>query len=76
MQDSNETPLIHSIPATQHLLGDIGRTSTYELIAKGKIKKVKINKRTFITDTSIRAYVRELEKIALALILIFLLPFA
>jgi len=76
MKDTKTAPLIHSIPVTRHMLGDIGHTSTYELINEGKLKRVKIGTRTFITDTSIRAYVRELEKIALALMLIFLLPFA
>ena len=61
MKDSNAIPLIQSIPSTQRRLGNTGRTKIYELIGEGKLKKVKIGTRTFITDSSIRAYVRELE---------------
>ena len=61
MQDSNETPLIHSITSTQRRLGNTGRTKIYDLINEGKLKKIKIGTRTFITDNSIRAYIRELE---------------
>ena len=76
MNDTNPHRLLHSIEGTREILGDVGRTKIYELINEGKFKKVKIGTRSFITDSSIRAYVRELEKTALALILIFLLPFA
>ena len=76
MQDTKPPRLLHSIEGAREILGDVGRTMTYDLINTGKLKKVKIGTRSFITDSSIRAYVRELEKIALALMLIFLLPFA
>ena len=62
MQDTTPTRLLHSIEGTREILGDVGRTKTYELIGAGKLKRVKIGTRSFITDRSIRAYVRELEE--------------
>ena len=65
MNDTTNPPrLLHSIKGTREMLGDIGHTKTYELINEGKLKKIKIGARTFITDTSIRTYVRELENAA------------
>ena len=64
MQDTTPTRLLHSIEGTREILGDVGRTMTYDLINAGKLKKVKIGTRTFITDKSIRAYVHELENVA------------
>ena len=64
MKDTKTAPLIHSIPTTRHMLGDIGHTKAYDLIGAGKLKRVKIGTRSFITDTSIRAYLRELESAA------------
>lgn len=64
MQDTKSPRLLHSIEGTREILGNVGRTMTYDLINAGKLKKVKIGTRTFITDASIRAYVRELESVA------------
>ena len=64
MQDTKSLHLLHSIEVTREILGDVGRTMTYDLINAGKLKKVKIGTRTFITDNSIRAYVIELEQSA------------
>lgn len=62
MENTKAAPLIHSIPTTRRMLGDIGHTKAYDLIGAGKLKKVKIGSRSFITDESIRDYVRELEE--------------
>lgn len=35
-------------------LGDIGRTKTYDLVKKGRLKLVKIGLRSFLTADSIR----------------------
>ena len=64
MEGTKTAPLIHSIPTTRHMLGDIGHTKAYGLINEGKLKKVKIGSRSFVTDESIRDYVRELESAA------------
>ena len=61
MQDTNPPRLLHSIEGTRAIPGNVGRTMTYDLINAGKLKKVKIGTRTFITDKSIRAYVQKLE---------------
>ena len=61
MQDTKPPRLLHSIEGTREILGDVGRTMTYDLINTGKLTKVKIGTRSFITDSSIRALVCELE---------------
>ena len=61
INDTNPPRLLHNIEGAREMLGDIGRTKIYELINEGKFKKVKIGTRSFITDRSIRAYVRDLE---------------
>ena len=62
MHDTKPPRLLHSIEGTREILGNVGRTMTYDLINEGKLTKVKIGTRTFITDSSIRAYVHALEE--------------
>ena len=50
-------PILFPISAAQEQLGDLGRTSLYELIKRGDIKTVKIGSRTFIARTELEAYV-------------------
>ena len=64
MQNPKPNRLLHSIESAREILGNVGRTKIYELINEGKFKKVKIGTRSFITDRSIRTYVRELEEAA------------
>jgi len=52
-------PILHSIMSTAEILG-IGRSSVYGLIADGKIKPVKIGRRTLIPDQSIQHLVDDL----------------
>ena len=52
-------PILHSIMSTAEILG-IGRSSVYGLIADGKIKPVKIGRRTLIPDQSIQKLVDDL----------------
>ena len=61
MQSTNPTRLLHNIKETCEILGDVGRTKVYELMHEGRLRKVKIGARSFVTDKSIRAYVHELE---------------
>ena len=61
MQDTKPNRLLHNIEGTREILGNVGRTTIYELINDGKLKRVKIGARSFITDSSIRDYVCELE---------------
>ncbi|WAB10140.1 excise [Mycobacterium phage Gravaillia] len=49
-----------SISEARAMLGGIGRTTLYELVARGDIQKVKIGTRGFITRASIVAYVERL----------------
>ena len=52
-------PLLHSIRTATDMLA-IGRSSLYALIAEGKIRPVKVGRRTLISDQEIRRFVREL----------------
>ena len=54
------TPLLNSIVATAEILS-IGRSSLYTLIAEGKIRPVKVGRRTLISNQEIRRFVKELE---------------
>lgn len=48
------------ISEARHSLGDIGRTTLYELVARGDIVKVNIGRRGFITAESLGEYVDRL----------------
>lgn len=52
-----EARLLDSIPDTQLALGGLGRTHIYELVKSGDLKMVKIGRRSFVTRSSISAYV-------------------
>ncbi len=52
--------LLEPIPDAQIMLGNISRSTLYELIESGEIKKVNIGRRAFITAESIHAYVARL----------------
>ncbi|AKQ07806.1 excise protein [Mycobacterium phage Kinbote] len=60
MDTTQPDALLLSIPEARAMLGGIGRTTLYELIGRGDIKKVKIGARGFITRASIVAYVERL----------------
>lgn len=51
--------LLHTIPDAQEQLG-IGRSTVYELIARGVIGTVKIGRRTLIAHDELERYVRSL----------------
>ncbi|ABK66020.1 helix-turn-helix domain-containing protein [Mycobacterium avium] len=52
-----------SIPRTCEKLGDLGRSTVYDLINDGQLTKVNIGRRAFITADSVTAY---LDRITLA----------
>jgi excisionase family DNA binding protein len=54
-------PRLLSIKQTTHELG-ISRTSTYELIAHGKLKSVKIGRRRFIAVEAIDEFIAGLSE--------------
>ncbi|RIK16416.1 MAG: ethanolamine utilization protein EutA [Acidobacteria bacterium] len=56
------TRLLHPIPDAATVLG-IGRSTLYELIAAGKIRTVKIGRRTLIAQDELERYVRELGQV-------------
>ena len=51
------SPLLHSIPVAQKLLGDVSRGHIYNLIERREIELLKLGKSSKITDRSIRALV-------------------
>ena len=48
------------IPGTQTTLGGVSRSTVYDLINQGHLKKVSIGRRSFITAESLDAYVESL----------------
>jgi hypothetical protein len=52
--------LLVPVEAAQAMLGDLGRTTVYELMAGGAIVRVKVGRRTLVTADSITAYVGRL----------------
>lgn len=55
--------LLHQIETTKLILG-VGRTTIYDLAAKGHLEVVHIGRRALITDESLRAYVESLRSSA------------
>ena len=49
-------PLLHSIPEACALLGNIGRTLFYDLVAAGRIKLVHQGRRSFVAGGELRRY--------------------
>ena len=58
----NDAPLLHPATDSKHILGGIGTTKFYELIAAGLLDARKIGGRTMITAESLRQYVASLPK--------------
>ena len=48
------------LPETQSKLGNLGRTTTYRLIADGELTLVKIGRRSFVTSDSLDSYIDRL----------------
>ena len=59
MIESSER-LLHPVKEARRLLGGIGVTKFYELVATGEIELVHIGRRSFLTDFEYRRYVDEL----------------
>ena len=61
-------PLIHDVPTSRKILGDIGHTKFYEEVRDGKLKLVKIGKRSFCTDDELARYVEALKAAAASIV--------
>ena len=63
MQPQPETnpPILASIPETGHQLR-VGRTKVYELIGRGELETVKIDKRRLVVRASIGRLIERLAK--------------
>lgn len=58
--DMVEPRLLHSFDETRASLGGVSRTKVYDLVRDGDLVLVKIGRRSFITDQSLRCYVQGL----------------
>ena len=61
MDTSKVKPFMHDVPTSRKLLGGIGHTKFYEEVRAGKIKLVKVGKRSFCTNAELVRYVEALE---------------
>lgn len=64
--DSETDRLIVPYGEARHMLGDIGRTTLYELVERGELVRVNIGRRGFVTAKSLAAYVDRLTAAAIA----------
>jgi excisionase family DNA binding protein len=51
--------LINSIPQSQERLGGLSRSTIYELIYQGELEVLKIGRRTFITEESLKNFIQQ-----------------
>ncbi|OBG91253.1 hypothetical protein A5698_20960 [Mycobacterium sp. E136] len=64
--DSDTDRLLVPYDEARRMLGDIGRTTLYELLERREIVRVNIGRRGFVTARSLAAYVDRLSADALA----------
>ena len=57
---ASDEQLLYDITDTRKILGNVGRSTIYNLLNENKLRAVKIRNRTLITGPSIRAYYMEL----------------
>jgi hypothetical protein len=57
---SAEARRLVPIPDARVALGGIGHTTIYDLIGRGRLNKVNIGRRSFVTSESIDAFIDEL----------------
>jgi predicted DNA-binding transcriptional regulator AlpA len=60
--DTTNNSLVR-IPEARRLLGGISHTVIYQLINRNEIRRVKIGARSFVTRSSIDAYIDRLEAV-------------
>lgn len=61
LRDSAAPPrLLHPIPDARAVIGGIGRSKFYELVAAGEIEVVHVGRRTLVPDEALTAYVARL----------------
>lgn len=59
----DDTPLLHPIRSVERKLG-IGHTTVYEEIKAGRLRVVKIGRRTFVKHAELERYVDALQPAA------------
>ena len=52
---------LYDIEGTQSRLGGLGRTRVFELIRTGELANVKIDRRRFVPESAIQAYIESLK---------------
>ena len=63
MNHQHPTKQAHTIPSVTATYG-IGRTTVYKLIKEGKLEAVKLGSRTLVLDSSVRALLATLPRVA------------
>jgi excisionase family DNA binding protein len=53
---NNPVALAHQVPAACHRLG-IGKTTLYEEIKEGRIKVIKVGRRTLVPESELQRYI-------------------
>ena len=61
MDTPKVAPILHDIPTSREILGGLGTSKFYEEVRDGKLKLVKIGKRSFCTGAELARYVEALE---------------
>jgi hypothetical protein len=51
---------LHSINESRRRLGNIGRDTIYNLLISSQLEAKKIGRRTFVTDESLKNYIKRL----------------
>ncbi len=60
MSFSPSDQLLYSVPKARAVLGNIGHSKFYQIVASGQLKLVKIGRRSFVTPDELRRYVDSL----------------
>lgn len=55
-----ESRILNSITQTREKLGGLSRSTIYELISRGDLRVVKIGRRSFIPEESLRTFVEKM----------------
>lgn len=53
-------PLLHDEESARYMLGNVGRSKLFEEIQAGRLRAVKIGRRTFIAQAELERYVAAL----------------
>ncbi len=61
---TSSEPLLIPIKESRRLLGGIGHSKFYEEVAAGRLRLIKMGRRSFLSPDEIRRYVAALQEVA------------